>query len=154
MVSYDIVFSEEAKKAADQMGFNIIFTDQDLKIVKGGSLEKNRKAVRSKIDLLLDPTTNKGLEFDSAVAQVAHDNNVAVGFSLDSMISQGDKFPGLLRNIKFAVKLCLKKKADIVIITGAKDKYGVRTPKDLIAIGELLGLTRPQAVWAISEVLK
>jgi len=153
-VSYDIVFSPEAKKAAEDSGFDIVFTDNDLKIVRGGSLEKNQKAVRLKIDLLLDPATPKGMEFDSAVAQVAHDNGVTIGFSLDNLLLHENHLSGLIRNINFVVRLCIKKKADIAIISGAKDKYEVRTPEDLVAIGQLLGLTKPQARWAISEALK
>lgn len=152
-MNYDIVFSEEAKKAAEELGFDLVLTEKDLKIVKGGSLDKNQKAVRSHIDLLLDPTTSKGIEFDSAVAQVAADNDITIGFSLDNLMAHENN-PGLLRNMGFVIELCIKKKADVAIITGAKDKYGVRTPEDLIAIGQLLGLTKPQAQWAISEALK
>lgn len=151
----DIVFSDECMEFDKKLGYNEVYLESDFRIVKGGSLARNQKAVRSKIDILLDPTSSRGLEFDSAVAQVAHDNDITIAFSLASILdSKGLDRITLLRNIKFVIQLCKKKGAEVALVTGARDVYGVRDPLDLVSLGIMLGLTRPQAVWSVSEAIK
>jgi len=58
---------------------------------------------------------------------------------------------GLIRNLKFVIELCKKKNTEIVLISGANDVYGMRTPQDLASVGVMLGLTKPQALWSVSQ---
>lgn len=150
---YDIVHNKECLRLCEKLGFERVFTDREIKIVRGGTLSKNRKIVRTKgIHVLLDPTTPKKLEFDSAVAQVAHDKDIAVGISLASLLeTSGLDRVGLIRNLKFVIELCKKKNTEIVLISGANDVYGMRTPQDLASVGVMLGLTKPQALWSVSQ---
>jgi len=154
--AYDVVENKECLKLCKKLGFEKVFTTKEIKIMKGGALSKNQNIVRTKgVKILLDPTTSKKMEFDSAVAQIAHDKDVAIAFSLDSILNaKGLDRVSLIRNIKFVIELCKKKNAEVIIISGAKDVYGMRSPEDLAALGTMLGLTKPQALWSISKAIE
>ena len=133
-------------------GFEKVFTFTQLRIKKGGTLELNRKAVRTPTDVLLDPVSAQDKAFDTAVAQLAKDNNISVAFSLRSVLeTRGLDRVRILRNIVFAVKICMKMRVNTMIVSGATDSYGLRDPQLLIAFGQLIGLTKAQAEWSISE---
>ena len=123
-------------------------------LVSGGSLETNQKAVRTpkKVHVLLDPVNEREKTFDTAIAQIARDNQIAIGFSLSSFLkSKGIQRVKLFKNAAYAVKICLKQKNPIVLVTGAETELGARAPEDLAAFATLLGLTKQQALWAVSK---
>ena len=83
---FDIT-ADKLKEKADSMNFQKYLSDKDLKIKKGGTLELNRKIVRIKANqILLDPAAASKV-FDTAVAQIAKDNNVAIAFSVSPSFS-------------------------------------------------------------------
>ena len=152
MKAHDIVMNKESTEFAQKFGFEKVLV-ADGKIVVGGTLEKNRRAVRSKnTKVLLDPAS-ESREFDTAVAQIAKDNDVVIAFSISSLLGKrGMDRIRLLKNMQTAVEYCKKAGNQIMIISGARNKYEMRNPKTLVAFGLLLGLTKPQAIWAISDV--
>jgi RNase P/RNase MRP subunit p30 len=147
-----LVFDKECVDYGRKLGWTRVVCGQ-ANVVVGGDLEKNRAAVRRKgVDVLLDPVDERRHEFDTAVAQIAKDNGVAIGFSLASMLRvKGAARARLIRNATFAMTICRKMRVPVVIVSGARNVYGMRAPLDLAAIGEVLGLEPLQAVWAVSE---
>ena len=144
--------NEKLKEKAKEMGFVKFLSDKDLKIKKGGTLELNRKAVRSKIQVLLDPVSVKK-EFDTAVAQIAKDNKIAIAFSVSSFLKQkGINRVRLLKNMQEAVAICLKKKNSIIICSNAEEENQLKDKEILIGFGTILGMTRNQAKWAVNQV--
>ena len=144
---FDIVFTEDSTN----LGFEKVFNGKNLKINLGGILEKNRKAVRQKNTILLDPVL-RDKAFDTAVAQIAKDNNVTIAFSFNSLLRQnGLDRVRTLKNIQEAVKICQKMKNNILICSAASDKWEQRDPQVLTGFGTILGLTLPQAKWSLSE---
>ena len=114
-------------------------------------MEKNRKAVRQKDSILLDPVLVSKC-FDTAVAQIAKDNNVTIAFSLNSVLSQdGLDRIRILKNIQETIQICLKRKNQIMICSAAKNKNQVRDPLILQGFGNIIGLDLPKAQWALSE---
>lgn len=122
-----------------------------INIVPGGSLEDNRAAVRNGLThVLLDPSEPKS--FDISVANVAQQNGVCVGISLAGITEKhGAARVRHLRNMMFVVTLCKKAGVGFVIVSGSRNKHGMRTPMDLASVGELLGLTAAQSLWAVSQ---
>ncbi len=51
------------------------------------------------------------------------------------------------------LKKCLKLKAPFVFTSRAESEFDLKSPREIIAVGECLGLTREQAVFALSEAL-
>jgi len=126
--------------------------DTKLNFVKGGSLEKNQKAVRSKIDVLLDPVSQK-MSVDSAVVQIAKDNDITFGITLQQFLeTRGFKRIRLIVNYRKVVAMCRKKKVRILLTTGAQEELDMRPPLQLASLGVLLGMTEQQAKWSISKV--
>lgn len=65
--------------------------------------------------------------------------------------SHGIQRAMLMGRMRFFLKMCVKFRAPFIISSGAKDDYQLKSPHELIAIGEALGLSHDQAEWAISE---
>jgi RNase P/RNase MRP subunit p30 len=162
---YDIVFDAKCVESGKKLGFKrvlcseINYCERSIKLVKGkfnvakgGSLETNREAVRKPVHVLLDPVDVTRRFFDTAVAQIAKDNGVAIGISLASLLAvRGPNRARLLRNVIYMLKICRKLRNDVIIVSGASDPLGMRYPQDLASIGSLLGLDRPQSEWAVSQ---
>ena len=126
-----------------------------INIFLGGDLKINQAAVRKKIQVLLNPVNEKTKNFDSATARIAKENNICIGISLSSILEKkGIDRIKLLKNLMFMVKICMKMKTDLTILSGARNKLEMRPPRDLASVLIMLGLTEPQALWAISETPK
>lgn len=167
---YDsLVFDKECVEFGKKLGYHHVLFDEvvycepknanDIKVtkgkinfVKGGELSLNQAIVRKRgVHVLLDPIGLKS-EFDSAVGQVANDRNVFIGISLRSVIETKPAHrPRIFSNLASMVEICKKFGNNIIIVSGARDVYGMRAPQDLAAIGSLFGLSRAQALWSISE---
>jgi len=120
---------------------------------KGGSLEQNRKIVRKKCDVLLNPVAIGKQSVDSALLQIAKDNNVTIGISFRQFLEcEGNRRAKLISIYQKLVALCLKKGNRILIVSGAETEMEKRQPMQLAALGMLLGLSASQAKWCISKV--
>jgi RNase P/RNase MRP subunit p30 len=58
----------------------------------------------------------------------------------------------MMSKISFFLKICNKYKADFILTSGATSRLSMKSPRELIAIGEMLGLYHDQAVKSISIV--
>ncbi|MFH1835073.1 MAG: RNase P subunit p30 family protein [Methanobacteriota archaeon] len=56
-----------------------------------------------------------------------------------------------LNCFKRLVRLAGKAKVDVVLASGAKEKYGIRSPKDLMAVGVALGIPANVVVKTVSD---
>ena len=146
-VLFDEIAYNEPKSAGD-----IKIARGKLNFVRGGELSLNQAIVRKKgVNVLLDPIGLRS-EFDTAVGQIAKDNGVFIGIFLRNIIeAKHAQRPRLLSNLSSMVRICKKIGNDMIIVSGARDIYGMRAPEDLASIGPLVGLTRAQSLWAISE---
>lgn len=149
------VCNKDCVAFGEKLGYKKVCFNE-LKLERGGSLRLNQAIVRKKgVQILLDPVTPKAKEFDTAIAQVAKDNGVAIGISLAQILDAvGPDRVRLLKNLFHLIKICKKMKNDVVIVSGARNVYEMRAPKELASIGVLIGLSELQALWAISEVPK
>ena len=110
----------------------------------GGTLEENRKIVRRR-KTLVNPLSKGILSVDTALLTIAKKNNVAIGITLDQFNKQRIR---LLSNYMLLVKLCKRKGVRLFLSSGKTP----RTTEELIAFGEMLGMTEKQAKWSISKV--
>ncbi len=60
----------------------------------------------------------------------------------------------LMSRMAYLLKLCVQLGAHYVLASGARNEYELKSPEELVVIGEALGLSRDQALWAISETPK
>ena len=151
-LGYQRVLFDEIAYCEPRSAGEIKITKGRLNFVRGGELALNQAIVRKKgVNVLLDPIGLKS-EFDTAVGQIAKDYGIFIGISLKNIIETKHAHrPRLLSNLASMVEICKKIGNDMIIVSGARDIYGMRAPEDLASIGPLIGLTRAQSLWAISE---
>ncbi|MEM3555845.1 MAG: RNase P subunit p30 family protein [Candidatus Micrarchaeia archaeon] len=129
----------------------------DLKFRKSGKVvlfssdkpELLKKACRRDADLLFFP---KFLP-DVGLIRVAAENKKPFEIPVSLIIGRKGVERGLvISKIGFFIKICEKLSADFVITSGASSKFLMKSPSELIAIGEMLGLSHDKAVSSISVV--
>ncbi|MCZ7384817.1 MAG: ribonuclease P protein component 3 [Candidatus Methanoperedens sp.] len=121
-------------------------TDAILTVI-GGDEELNRAAVETEgLDILLQPA-----QFNNVLAKAASDNSVAIGFNLGSLVRlRGEarvrELMIMRENLKHARKYDLR-----MILTGtARSIYDFRSPREMAAIAGIFGMTKEEAVDAMS----
>ncbi|MCX6777863.1 MAG: hypothetical protein NT157_03170 [Candidatus Micrarchaeota archaeon] len=67
------------------------------------------------------------------------------------LASSGAERSKIINRMRLLLSLCIKYKAGYAITSMAKDKFGVRRPEEMVAIGMLLGLSREQALASVSS---
>lgn len=150
-LGYSGVFFDEAAYCEPKTAKDIKTVSGKINFVRGGALELNQAIVRKKgVNVLLDPFGQKK-EFDTAVGQIAKDYNIFIGISLYNILANKVNRARLLANIASTIGICKKMKNDLVIVSGAKNVYDMRAPRELASLGTLFGLTDAQSLWAISE---
>lgn len=119
----------------------------DFLAVQGKNMKLNKFAVsQKKVDFLLQPFAWKKMEFDTAIARLAHDNDVKIVFLFNEFSErQGFQKSLVLKNAFLCVKLLKKFKAKALFFSGAKNAFQLRSPKDLQSLAVLLGFTLEQA---------
>ena len=112
--------------------------------------EDAKQIVRTKGKILLNPPHGT---IDTAVLQVAKDNDITIALSLRQFLEASRyKRAKMATWYRKLMKLALKKRCRILLVTDAKDWQQVRTPLQLASLGSYLGMTPQQAKWSISQV--
>lgn len=151
-MNHDLIQNRSLKTSALDFGFENYIDSSELIVRRGGTLEANRAAVRTKTDVLLDPVSAQDKAFDTAVAQLALDNDISIAFSVKSVKSvYGLDRVRLIRNMCFAMEICKKMRNNILIVSNASTVYELKDATILSSFGQLLGLSKPKALWSISE---
>jgi len=86
---------------------------------------------------------------NQVLCKLARKNNVAVGFSVSSILNSKQK-PMLLGRIKQNIKLCRKYRVRMIIGSFSSDPYEMRSLHDLISLFCLLGMHASEAKKALS----
>ncbi|MEW6329663.1 MAG: RNase P subunit p30 family protein [Candidatus Micrarchaeota archaeon] len=68
------------------------------------------------------------------------------------LLSSGVERAILISKMRAFLKFCLKHRVEFALTTRANNEFETKTPGELISIGEVLGLSRDQAVRALSVV--
>jgi ribonuclease P/MRP protein subunit RPP1 len=120
-----------------------------LVLVASGNSEVLRAAAKMKQVRML---RSERFEADVGLLRIAAERSKAFEVALALLIeSHGWRRAALLSRMRSFLRLCIKYKAPYVITSGARDAYGLRRPREMIALGEALGLSHAQAKWAITE---
>lgn len=124
----------------------------DIILVHGGNLKINRAASEDpRVDILCNPYNKR---WDSGVNHVlavkAHENRVAMELNLKYLImtrpNQRYKVLSQFRQIK---KLQHKYNFPVIITSGADSLYGLRDPRDIIALAKCFGMNKEEATSAL-----
>ncbi len=149
--------NDELLEFAKKLGFSkILFKEEFSKIglVEYKDYESARKLIESKkVKILVNPHVNvfrDSLHFRSGglnqvVCNLANKNDVAIGFSLDSISN-----PVMIGRVKQNIFLCRKFKVKMLFFTFAKTKYELRAVQDLLSLLRVLGMNGKEAKEALS----
>ncbi len=119
----------------------------DILTVTGGDETLNRVAVETEgLDILMQPA-----QFNNVLAKAACDNSIALGFNLGFIIHfRGEARVRELLLMKKNLKHARKYKLSMILTSSAHSIYDLRSPRELAALGGLFGMTKEEAVEAMS----
>ena len=132
-----------------------IRNDVELLIVHGGDYDINRAACESPlIDILAHPELGrKDSGLDHICAKAARENNVAIEVNFrEVMESYKKRRVFVLSAIKKNIKLCRNYEVNMITTSGAVNKWGMRSGRELASISHLLGLELGTAIDSASTI--
>ena len=115
----------------------------DYLVAHGGSAEINKLAVKDeRIDILAHSSINyRDSGINVALAKEAEKNGVAIEINLrDIICSRRVERVNALRRIKTKIMLKRKYGFDLIVVSGAKSRYELRSPRQVYELLKLLGL--------------
>ena len=126
----------------------------DLVVVSGGDYSINRAACDdSRIDILMHPElerSDSGLDEPSLEAATL--NNVAIGLSLREILYNFRKPRSyILNHISRNLMLCDHYRTPFVFCSCAQSTWGMRSPRDMISIVNVLGLDIVKAFASVTS---
>lgn len=127
----------------------------DVLLVHGGDLKINRAAVEDpRVDVLAHPYHGRrDSGFNHVLAKKAAENNVAVEINLGYLLrNRNHRRLKVLSQFRELVKLKSKFGFSLVITTGARSLYDLRSPRDLMALSNCFGMDKETSFSALSTV--
>ena len=124
-------------------------------IVSGGDYSINRSACEDpRVDILTHPEFERpdsGL--DEPCLEAATQNNVAIGINLREILYSFRKQRSYIFNhISKNVRLCNHFRTPIVVCSGAQGVWGMRSPRELVSIANVLGLDLGKAFASVTSI--
>jgi len=129
-------------------------------IVSGGS-DVNRAASDCwELDLIGSPELHEEKDFmhqmnsgiDFVIAKACAEKGIAIEFNFaDVLNSSGRKRSQLLARMMQNIMISKDCGCGMVLTSGSKDEFGLRSPRDLIAFGMVIGMSLEEATAAVSR---
>ncbi|MFC7203851.1 RNase P subunit p30 family protein [Haloferax namakaokahaiae] len=125
---------------------------RELLVLRGGTNALNRFAVEhSRVDVLSQPMRDSG-DFNHVLAKAARDNGVRIEFDFGPVLrSEGGTRVQALSNLRKLRDLVEYYDAPYVVSAGARSHLELRTPRELAALGEIIGFDREQVMEGLRE---
>ncbi len=118
-------------------------------LVSSDDPELLKKACKRDIDMLLFPRFTAEVGLVRAAAESRKPFEIPLSLLL---VRRGAERAFLMSRIGIFLKLCNKHGADFIFTSGASNRFFMKSPGELTAVGEALGLSHDQAVKSISMV--
>jgi ribonuclease P/MRP protein subunit RPP1 len=121
----------------------------DILIARGKDEEVARAALEAeRLDMLLQP-----VKFNNVLGKLASDNSIALGFNIGSIIhTRGDDRIMELRIMRTNLKYARKYELQMILTCEPYSPYDFRSPREVVALGGLFGMSPKEAVDAMSAV--
>ena len=148
----DIVASDlpEIQERSGAIGIRAVYLAPTVPLYFSSADSEKLRWAAKKAPLLI---RSARLEPDTAFLREVAANNKILEIPLDGLMrSRGAQRAALIGRLRQFLALSIKYRADFMLCTRAQSVYDLRTPHELMAVGQLLGLTRAQAERAISAV--
>jgi ribonuclease P/MRP protein subunit RPP1 len=125
---------------------------QTIVVVHGGSEAINRFAVEQPaVDVLAHPMSGEG-DFNHVLARAARENDVRVEFSFAHVCRRdGGERVQALRNLRKLRELVVQYDVPYVVSADPRSHLQLRAPRELAALGELVGFDRERVESGLAE---
>ena len=126
----------------------------DVILVHGGDLKINRAATEDpRVDILSHPYRSR---FDSGINHVlavkAVENSVAIEINLKYfLLTRSNQQYRVLNQFRQIMKLHRKYELPVIITSDSSSFYGLRNPRDIMALAACFGMTKDEAFNALSK---
>jgi ribonuclease P/MRP protein subunit RPP1 len=126
----------------------------DFVMVEGGADKLNRSAVEAaNVNILSLPFGIKDGGLDHVIAKSAADRSIAIEFDVGSLIRyRGGKRVHAMSELGQRLMLARKFDVHMVLTSGARSIYDIRGPRELIALASLFGMTKEEAINAMTAI--
>ncbi len=123
--------------------------------VHGGDDKINRAAVENaKVDILAHPCGERGEGgLNHVLVRYAAENGIAIDFNINALIhSRRADRARILSKMREILKLVRKYNAPILLTSHAHSIYDLRAPREMVALAALFGMSKEEAVHALSDI--
>jgi len=123
--------------------------------VHGGVDKLNRAAVEdARVDILAHPCGEKGEGgLNHVSVRYAAANGVAIDFNVGALIhTRRSDRARILSKMREHLKLVRKYKAPMILTSNAHTLYDLRAPREMIALATLFGMSKDEAMSALSDI--
>lgn len=127
--------------------------EADYVIVKGGSDKLNRSVVDTPdVNILSLPFGMKEGGLDHVIAKSAANRGIALEFDVGALIRyRGGKRVHVISELKQRLMLARKFNVEMVLTAGARSICDMRSPRELIALASLFGMTKEEAMKSLRD---
>ena len=129
--------------------------EADIIIVSGGEYNINRAASEDeRVDIISHPEyKRKDSGMDDIIARSATEKNVAIEIDFHEILETYRKIRShVMNHISKNIRICKKYKTPIIITSNSIDKWTMRDPRELAAIGQILGMDLKDSMDSVSSV--
>lgn len=162
---YDLTYMDDVGDWEKVLGYERIFTKKELVDISGKKNAAKTRAKKARRDGLIPIFVAEDIDaakegswveecvidirtgIDMQVVNVMAEKGVAAMITLD-YIRSGSR---ALQNAALAVRLLHRGRVPIIISTGARQESWLRAPRDVAAVGKMLGMSAPMALTSVSD---
>lgn len=133
---------------------NLLFSSKidGLTVVESENAEFLKRALKSKKRFLINSCLAKDFHRDNVLVRAAMEAKVAFEVPLHDFVNSSFvQRAKIITQLRSFLRMCVKFKVCYIFTSRAETKWELKSPREVIAIAELLGLTYEQAAYAISE---
>jgi len=125
---------------------------EGLLLVSSTNVELLRQALKGRRAPLL---LMKSFQSDVGLLRDAKEHGRAFVFPVSMLLERNGIERGkLMVRMSYFLGLCVRLGVPYILASGARNAYELKSPEEMAAVGQALGLSRDQALWAISEAPK
>jgi ribonuclease P/MRP protein subunit RPP1 len=140
-VAADVDLVDGVEVRDDPVGATVgrLRSEHTLVCVRGGDGGRNRAAVEDeRVDVLTRPLAEG--DVNHVLADLAAENGVRIEFDLSAVLrATGGRRVRAIRGLRKLRDIVVARDAPYVVSAGATDRLHLRAPRELVAVGEVVG---------------
>ncbi len=137
------------EQKALSLGYSKVFTLTN--VVEALDVDALVRKCKGGNALVVNPVIARDFYKSAALVETAREKKLVFEIPLSSILRCRDRSK-LFFQLRIFLKSCLKRKVPFVFTSRALNEFELKSPREIIAIGQVLGLNYEQAAAALSSV--